>query len=126
VVESVERVMAAWAGTVPKGVTDAAEVAAKAASDDIGGAIQRLLLADIDDQRTTPLALLRAAVRYPTAVLEAAGVPAVQRDRFAEERFPGDIYNLSPASWADFSPDLAELGIKWGAAKAFEHRRRRH
>lgn len=125
-VESVEKVVKAWAGQVPPEVTAAARIAAEAASDDIGGATRRLLEADIDDQRTTPLTLIRAAVRYPTAVLQAAGVPPVQRDRFAEERFPDDIYGLSPASFAEFSPDLAELGINWGAAKAFEHRRRRH
>ena len=65
-----------------------------------------------------------AAVRYPTAVLEAAGVPPVVRDEAAEELFPDDRYDLIPASFADLGADLAEVGLYWGAAKAFEHKRR--
>ncbi|HEY3809796.1 MAG TPA: hypothetical protein VGL49_00065, partial [Acidimicrobiales bacterium] len=79
---------------------------------------------DIDAQRTTPLALLRHAVRVPTEVLRDAGMAPVARDRFAREAFPDDDFDLSPASWADIDPALTELGITWGAAKAFEHRRR--
>jgi hypothetical protein len=63
-------------------------------------------------------------VRYPTEVLRRAGVPPVERDRFARESFPDDDYDLSPATWADVAPSLTELGITWGAAKAFEHKRR--
>ena len=125
VVSSVERIMVAWTGTVSPEVAEAAEDAAAEALDDIGTAIQSLLTSGLDEQRTTPLTLLRQAVRYPTRVLQDAGVPPVVRDRFSEEAFPDDLYDLSPASFADFSPDLAELGIRWGAAKAFEHRRRR-
>jgi hypothetical protein len=125
VVSSVERIMMAWAGSVPPEVAEAAEEAARDALEDIGAAIRDLLGAGLDEQRTTPLTLLRQAVRYPTRVLQDAGVPPVMRDRFSENAFPDDLYDLSPASFADFSPDLAELGIKWGAAKAFEHRRAR-
>ena len=124
VVDSVERVMTAWAGQVPPDVAEAAEAAGRAALSDIGEAVRALLASDVDAQRTTPLSLLRQAVRYPTSVLSAAGVPPVDRDRFAESAFPDDRYDLTPASIADFSPDLAELGISWGAAKAFVHRRR--
>jgi hypothetical protein len=126
VVSSVDRVMVAWSGRVPPEVAEAAEDAAREALDDIGTAMQSLLAASLEEQRTTPLTLLRRAVVYPTRVLHDAGVPPVVRDRFSEEAFPDDVYDLSPASFADFSPDLAELGIKWGAAKAFEHRRLRH
>jgi hypothetical protein len=84
-----------------------------------------LLTADIDDQATTPLAILRAsAVRYPTEVLHAAGVPPVVRDEFVEGVFPDDTYDLAPTSIADLDPDLGDLAIAWGAAKAFEHKRR--
>jgi hypothetical protein len=57
-------------------------------------------------------------------LLAELGVPAVERDEFSVQRFPQDIYGLSPASLADVDPDLAEPGIVWGAAKAFEHKRR--
>ena len=84
-----------------------------------------LLALDIDEQRTTPLSLLRGAVRYPTEVLRAAGVPRVVRDEAQERLFPDDDYDLAPASFADVSPDLADVGLAWGAAKAFTHLQRR-
>lgn len=98
--------------------------AGSAAVAEVGGRLRRLLAADVDDQDTTPLTLLRGAVRFPAAVLAAAGAGPVERDPFAVERFPDDVYGLSPASFADISPALAEAGLAWGAAKAWEHRRR--
>jgi hypothetical protein len=124
VVLSVERIMTAWVGHVPPDVARAAEVAAEDARHDSGSEVRALLGRDIDDQWTTPLALLRSAVHYPTAVLRQAGVPGVERDRFVETTFPDDIYGLTPSALADRDPALAELGIRWGAAKAFEHKRR--
>ncbi len=64
------------------------------------------------------MALVREAVAYPTQVLRAAGVPPVVRDQMAEAAFPRDDYDLSPASFADLDPNLAEPGLVWGAAKA--------
>ena len=40
------------------------------------------------------------------------------RDRFAEQTFPDDVYDLVPASFADVDPSLHEPGLLWGAAKA--------
>jgi hypothetical protein len=116
--------MLAWAGNVPEPVRGAAETAGRRAQLETGAAIRALLEADITEQRSTPLALLRQAVRYPTAVLQDAGVPPVERDPFACRAFPDDIYGLSPATWADVDPGLTELGIMWGAAKAFAYQRR--
>jgi hypothetical protein len=124
VVQSVERIMTAWAGHVPPEVAEAAEIAGQAARSDTGRAVRRLLMSDIDRQRTTPLALIRQAVKYPTEVLRSAGVPPVERDRFSVDAFPEDDYDLSPRSFSDVDPALAEAGIAWGAAKAFAHRRR--
>ena len=121
VVRSVERVMT---GELVGTVRTAARDAAAQATAEVGGAVRRLLETDLDQQTTTPLALLRGAVRYPTDVLRQAGVPRVQRDRFAEETFPDDIYDLTPASFADLDPELAGPGLAWGAAKAFVHKRR--
>ncbi len=117
--------MLAWAGDVPPDVAAEAARAGREAQVETGNAVRALLAADIDEQRTTPLTLLRQAVKYPTAVLREAGVPPVERDRFAEAAFPDDIYDLSAATWSDIDPALTELGITWGAAKAFEHKRRR-
>jgi hypothetical protein len=80
--------------------------------------IRAVLLADVDQQRINPLALLRAAVRFPTAVLAGLEVPPVARDEFARRNFPDDLYDLTPASFADVDPALHEPGLVWGAAKA--------
>ena len=91
---------------------------------EVGRRVRALLELDIDAQTTTPLSVLRDAVRYPSEVLEEAGVPPVERDDFAEERFPDDPYDLTPATFTDIDPALGELGLAWGAAKAWTHKRR--
>lgn len=101
-----------------------AVLAAEDAVADLAPRIRALLTADIDDQPTTPLALVREAVRYPAGVLAAANIAPVPRDAFERERFPDDAYGLTPATWSDVDPALQELGIAWSAAKAFEHKRR--
>ena len=122
---SVTRIMVAWQGGPPDAaVVDAARDAGRRAAEEVGAEVRALLAADIDEQWTTPLSLLRAAIRYPTRVLEDAGVPPVERDPIQERLLPGDIYDLSPASFADVDPALAEPGMVWGAAKALAHRRR--
>lgn len=102
----------------------AAEAAGAAARVEVGAEVARLLAADVDAQRENPLAVLRRAVRYPTDVLRAVGAAPVERDDFAIDRFPDDVYDLTPASFADIHPDLQALGLTWGAAKAFVYRRR--
>jgi hypothetical protein len=115
----------AWTGGEPAPeVLEAARDAGRRAAVEVGADVRALVEADIDDQRTTPLSLLRAAVRYPTEVLQAAGVPPVERDAVQERLLPGDVYDLSPATFADVDPTLAEPGMLWGAAKALAHRRR--
>ena len=122
---SVARILTAWQGGPPDPeVLVAARDAGRRAAVEVGGQVRALLAADIDEQRSTPLALLRSAVRYPTEVLQAAGVPPVDRDPIQVRLLPSDLYDLSPASFADVDPALAEPGLVWGAAKAFAHRRR--
>jgi len=93
--------------------------------DEVAPAVRALLMSDIDDQRTTPLSVLRSAVRYPTEVLAAAGMAPVARDDFARRAFPADVYALAPANFADIDEQLAEPGLVWGAAKAHVHLTRR-
>jgi hypothetical protein len=121
---SVARVVTAWRGSVPPGVAAAASAAGEQARHDVVPGLRALLARDIDEQATTPLSLLRQAVRYPTEVLRAAGVPPVARDGYRTRTFPDDAYDLTPATWADVDPALSEPGLRWGAAKAFEHKRR--
>lgn len=121
---SVERVLTAQSRSIDPSVLAAARAAGQRARTDVGARVRALLAADIDEQRTSPLSLLRQAVAYPTEVLRHAGAAPVERDRFAEERFPDDDYDLTPASFADVDPSLFEAGVAWGAAKAWLHKQR--
>jgi len=124
----VERVVTDTLAWQHKPLTDDVRAAATAAGRDaqaqVAERLQALLDADIDAQATTPLSILRDAVLFPTAVLRAAGADVVRRDMYAVEAFPDDEFALTPASLADVSPDLVELGIRWGAAKAWAHKER--
>jgi hypothetical protein len=126
--DAIERVLPGWVVrsvvALAPGAGDAAREAGERARLEVVPQVRALLAADIDEQWTTPLALLRAAVRYPTDVLRAAGVPPVERDDFARDRFPDDVYNLTPASFADVDPALGDVGLVWGASKAFAHKQR--
>jgi len=88
------------------------------ARDAVEAELGALLARDVDDQRANPLSVLRAASRFPTAVLQEAGAAPARRDEFLRLRFPDDVYDLSPATWRDVDPALHEPGIVWGAWKA--------
>jgi len=116
---AVVRRFEAWAGqaSTPEVLDDARE-AGRRAVHDVGPRLQELLATDVDAQRTNPLAILRGLVRHPAEVLANAGVPPVARDAQAEQLFPDDVYDLSPATFADLHPSMHEPGLRWGAAKA--------
>lgn len=101
-----------------------AAAAGAAAVEAVMPPLRRLLAQDPDDQASNPLAIVRVATALPTAVLAEAGVPPVERDAQAASVFPDDVYDLVPASFGDLDPALAELGLAWGAAKAWIHLRR--
>lgn len=122
---AVSEVMARSGLPLDDGTRDAARRAGEQARLEVGGRVRDLLAEDVDAQRANPLALLRGMVRYPTAVLRAAGAPPSPRDAVAREQFPDDDYDLTPAGFADVHPDLHEPGITWGAAKAHVVLRRR-
>ena len=97
----------------PHGV-DAAPVAAAMLAD---------LMPALRAGQANPLHLLRSvAVPHLTAALGDAGVAPVERDEFSVDRFPDDVYDLSPATWSDVDESLVDPGITWGAAKAFAHK----
>ena len=121
---SVERILVAWQGQADPAVMERARSAGRRAAGEVGAEVRALLAADVDEQRTTPLAVLREAVRYPTAVLREAGVPAVERAAFDERNFPDDDYGFTPMSFAEVDPALQEPGLLWGAMKARIHRAR--
>jgi hypothetical protein len=116
-----------WAGggTLPDAVLEEAVRAGAEAAAAVEPPLRALLEADVDAQHTNPLAIVRTAVRYPTAVLREAGVPEVARDAHAEALFPADVYDLTPGAFGDLDPSVHEPGLTWGAAKAHVVLRRR-
>jgi hypothetical protein len=114
----VARLVTVYRGEVPAEVRASAQDAGRRARADVGAELRDFLALDVDCQATSPLAILRTAVRYPTAVLRDAGVPPVRRDEFKEQAFPDDVYDLVPATWKDVDPALQEPGIIWSAWKA--------
>ncbi|NNF54015.1 MAG: hypothetical protein HKN03_06170 [Acidimicrobiales bacterium] len=83
-----------------------------------------LLGADIDEQWTTPLEIVRSLVGPITAELQSLHVPPPQRDSHSVALHPQDLYNIAPATFANVHPSLHEPGLAWGAAKAHVHLRR--
>jgi hypothetical protein len=112
-------------GAVPAEVAERARLAGRRAAVEVGARVRELLATDIDRQWTNPLAILRTAVRYPAEVLLEADAPRPARDRESERLHPDDVYDLTPAAFADIDPALHEPGIVWGAAKAHVHLARR-
>jgi hypothetical protein len=108
-------------GAVATAVADAGERARARVAPEV----RALLATDLDEQTSTPLAIVRLAVREPTEVLQSLGVAPVARDEFEERAFPDDVYGLTPATFADVDPALHEPGLRWGAAKAFVFKERR-
>jgi hypothetical protein len=121
VVRSVADIHCAWSGEVPGPIVVAAEEAGRRCAAAVGAELRSLLAAPPDEQRLNPLAVLRGAVRFPSEVLRAAGVPPVVRDAYDEHHFPDDDYGLTPRSFGDLDPSLHDLGLVWGAARARAH-----
>ncbi len=121
---NIERLCAA-AGVSASDVDERIQSAAAGALDHVMPRLRGLLETDVDEQRGNPLDIVRGAVRFPTRALVDLGVPEVVRDDFATANFPDDVYDLSPASFSDIAPELTEIGIAWGAAKAHTHLQRR-
>ena len=128
--DAIDESLAAWVVAAVSRRASGLEALAVAAGDrcrlELGAEIRALLETDIDAQRSTPLALLRHAARYATAVLSEAGVTPATRDEFSRRVEPDDVYDLSPATWADFGERVGVAGLVWGAAKAHVHLRRRN
>jgi hypothetical protein len=121
---AVEEVVTVSGGEISPALREAAVAAGREARRQIPRAVGEVVRRDPDEQRATPLQVLRGAARYPTDVLVSFAVPARRRDRDAEARFPADVYDLVPAAFADLGPDVGEAGLVWGAARARVHQAR--
>lgn len=82
-----------------------------------------LLRAPIDEQRSTPLTIVRQAVQEITEVVQHHGVIPVERDPFEQHALPDDLFGLAPGSWRDIGPGVEEPALRWGVIKAYLHRR---
>ncbi len=118
---SVRQRVTQFGGVADPEVMAQAAGAGQRAAAEVGPELRRLVAADVDQQWTNPLSLLRQAVRYPTAVLRDAGVPPIVRDAYDERHFPDDDYGLTPLAFADVDPSLHDVGLAWGATKAMAH-----
>ncbi len=130
-IETVERVTPEWVQRlVAKRVemNDAiradAHTAAGRATEYVVTRLTQLLQTDIDEQANTPLAIMRDATKFASAVLSGAGARIVERDDYARRMFPDDVYGLTPANWSDIDESLVDVGLAWGAAKVMDHRSR--
>lgn len=111
----------AWGRCAPdvRAALDAATVAAApGVAAQVGAELRAFFARPAGEQVATPLQIVRGAVAAATGLLADAGVPAVERDAFAEQAFPDDAYDLVPASLADLGDDdLGALQLAWGIAK---------
>jgi hypothetical protein len=80
--------------------------------------LDALFDADVDVQRTNPLAVIRQHLTAVTTILDDLGATVPQRDPFDQRIAPDDRYAVGPATWADVDVSLAEPGLVWGAWKA--------
>jgi hypothetical protein len=119
---SVTRILEAWGRCTPDDRARAEREAAdagRATTTRVVGELRDLLARDPEEQRSTPLEIVRRAYREPTAVLARAGIPPVERDEFAERAWPDDTYGLVVHGLGDLGDmDLAPLQMAWGMAKA--------
>lgn len=98
-----------------------ARAAGHEAAQALGPELRVLLGADVDEQRENPMAVVRRAVAWPTAVLRQAGAAPAERDEYSRDHFPDDVYGITPSSFADLGPEIGEMGLVWGALKARAH-----
>lgn len=125
-VRVVSTVLGDWRqGSLSDDEVTAIDRAAEAASAAALPRLADLVRADVDDQWTTPLQVVRSATVHGNEVLAGYGVPAVVRDAMDERLAPLDVYGLEPAALADLDPELQTIGLVWGAAKAKAHLARR-
>lgn len=126
IVDGVERLGAQWvvrtildaAGPAAAGLTDEARRAGEAAAARVVGQLREVFAAAPEQQRSTPLEIVRTLRYEATAVLADAGIPAAVRDSFEARSFPDDVYGIVPRSLADLGDDeLGPLLLAWGMGK---------
>lgn len=141
IVAGVERLIPAWAVAEVARIVEAwgardevereevllkAQRAGELASRRVVAELEALYALDPMEQRATPLQIIRSVYREVGQVLREAGIPPVERGRFAERSLPDDDYGVAPTTLADLGDDdLQALHLAWGVAKATVHKARR-
>jgi hypothetical protein len=122
VVDAVTRILDAWGRVDPDrraAVITNARRAGAAGAARVHDELEAFFATDPAEQRTTPLEIVRSLRRDATVVLDAAGVPGIERDEYEVRFFPDDEYGLVPRSLADLGDDeLAPMLMAWGVGKA--------
>lgn len=94
------------------------DAAAAAGQEWLDEALGELLAAPFSVQSRSPLEVFQEAMRFPTAVLEDAGMEAVARDAVEVAALPGDLYGLAPVSSQELGDEAWRAHLAWGVAKA--------
>lgn len=106
---------------------DDAELVARCA--ELGAALHArvapVIRADVDAGAGSPLDVIRRGLGPVNELVTSHGVPPAARDEFDARLHPDDVHGFAPASFADIDPSLQDLGVAWGAARAYVHLRRR-
>ena len=101
-------------GLDPDSIEPDLELVARDAADTALTDLADLLATDVDEQRTTPLSLLRASTA-PISEFVHRHAPAGAADSGAGR---GGHDPAGPATWSDVDPALHVPGLTWGAWKA--------
>ena len=101
------------------GLDARAAAAGRVAAERVASELRSFFATPVEEQRTTPLEIVRSATRDVTALLGDVGIPPVERDAFDERAFPDDLYGVTPASLSDLGDEsLGPWQLAWGLAKA--------
>jgi len=84
--------------------------------------LRDLLELPFDEQPRGPLEVFQEAIRFPTDLLAAHGMPHSHRGEVEAAALPGDLYDLAPASSRDLGERAWLAHLAWGAAKAASFR----
>lgn len=88
---------------------------------DVEARMSDVLGKPVEEQQMGPLQIVRDGLAPVTQFLAGMGVAAPERDEFSRRVFPADIYGIAPASFREINEELHDVGIAWGAAKAWLH-----
>lgn len=120
--QQVSRILDAW-GRLDADARARAAAQARAAGevarDRVVRELETLFSQTPQEQRATPLEIVRTLRREPTEVLSALGVPPVVRDQYDERAFPDDLYGIVPKAITELGDeDLGGALLAWGMGKS--------